>query len=163
MEGLVGALTRRGYLVGTVKSMHHTDTTFTIDVAGKDSYRHRTAGASFVIAQSDVETTYIQRHEEGEGKKSLKELLTLVPEKTDYLVCEGLGERSERVVEIVCLKTPEQWEETQDVRKPANIIALSGIIANQHSGFKGFRVFNVLKEEDASELVGLVEAKSVEF
>lgn len=163
VERLVRALTRRSYLVGTVKSMYHTSTTFTIDVVGKDTYRHREAGASFVIAQSDVETSYIQRHGVGEGKKSLKKLLALVPEETDYLVCEGLGERLEQVVEIVCLKTPEHWEETQDARKPANVIALSGIIANQHSEFRGFRVFNVLNEEDAQELVGVVEETSVEF
>jgi len=163
VEGLVRGLTRRGHLVGTVKSMHHTGTSFTIDVAGKDTHRHREAGASFVIAQSDVETSFIQRHGDGERKKSLEELLALVPKKIDYLVCEGLGERSERAVEILCLKTPGHWEETQDVRKPANIIALSGLMANQHSEFRGFRVFNVLNEEDALELVGLVEEKSVGF
>jgi len=163
VERLVGALSKRGHRVGTIKSMLHATTTFTIDIAGKDTYRHRLAGAWFVIAQSGVETSYIERHEDQAGKKSLSELLRFVPEGTGYLVCEGLGERSDRIVEIVCLKAPESWDETQDVRKPGNIVALSGIMANQHSEFQEFRVFNVLDERDLEELVGLVEERSVEF
>jgi Molybdopterin guanine dinucleotide synthesis protein B len=50
---LVGALVRelpaRGYRVSTIKYAHHA---FDIDVPGKDSYRHREAGAAEVLAAS---------------------------------------------------------------------------------------------------------------
>ena len=41
---LIAELTRRGIDVGSVK--HHHRTGFEFDVPGKDSYRHREAGAS---------------------------------------------------------------------------------------------------------------------
>ena len=46
MERLVAEITGRGFTVSTVKHAHHT---FDVDQPGKDSHRHRTAGASEVI------------------------------------------------------------------------------------------------------------------
>jgi molybdopterin-guanine dinucleotide biosynthesis protein MobB len=42
---LVREFTRRGILVGTIKHTHHRHE---LDVPGKDSYQHRTAGAAVV-------------------------------------------------------------------------------------------------------------------
>ncbi|MBV6635133.1 MAG: molybdopterin-guanine dinucleotide biosynthesis protein B, partial [Mameliella sp.] len=49
MERLVTEITKRGLTVSTVKHAHHT---FDVDHPGKDSYRHRHAGASEVILSS---------------------------------------------------------------------------------------------------------------
>ncbi|SHF30041.1 molybdopterin guanine dinucleotide biosynthesis accessory protein MobB [Litoreibacter ascidiaceicola] len=49
MERLVSEITRRGFTVSTLKHAHHS---FDVDHAGKDSYRHREAGASQVILAS---------------------------------------------------------------------------------------------------------------
>ncbi|MGP6087215.1 molybdopterin-guanine dinucleotide biosynthesis protein B [Antarctobacter jejuensis] len=49
MERLVTEITGRGLTVSTVKHAHHT---FDVDHPGKDSYRHRHAGASEVILSS---------------------------------------------------------------------------------------------------------------
>ncbi len=49
MERLVTEITTRGLTVSTVKHAHHT---FDVDHPGKDSYRHRHAGASEVILSS---------------------------------------------------------------------------------------------------------------
>jgi molybdopterin-guanine dinucleotide biosynthesis protein MobB len=48
---LVGELRRRGLSVSTIKHTHHHDVEF--DVPGKDSWRHREAGAREVIVASD--------------------------------------------------------------------------------------------------------------
>jgi molybdopterin-guanine dinucleotide biosynthesis protein MobB len=48
---LVGELRRRGLTVSTVKHTHHHD--IELDVPGKDSWRHREAGAHEVIVASD--------------------------------------------------------------------------------------------------------------
>jgi len=162
VEGLVRTLTGQGHRVGTLKSMQKVHTTFTIDVEGKDTYRHRVAGAGFVIARSAVETSFIQRHEET-GKKAFHELLRFVPANTDYLICEGLEERSEHIVEVLCLKAPEFWEETLAVRKPQNIIALSGILANHCSRLHDHQVFNVLEQDVLDKLSALVEQRSRVF
>ena len=49
MERLVTEITERGLTVSTVKHAHHT---FDVDHPGKDSYRHRAAGASQVLLSS---------------------------------------------------------------------------------------------------------------
>lgn len=50
VEALIRELTGRGYRISTIKHAHHA---FNIDVPGKDSYRHREAGAHEVIVASD--------------------------------------------------------------------------------------------------------------
>ncbi len=49
MERLVTEITERGYSVSTLKHAHHT---FDVDQPGKDSYRHRDAGAHQVLLAS---------------------------------------------------------------------------------------------------------------
>ncbi len=49
MERLVTEITGRGFTVSTLKHAHHT---FDVDHPGKDSYRHRHAGAHQVLLSS---------------------------------------------------------------------------------------------------------------
>lgn len=49
VERLVAEITGRGYSVSTIKHAHHA---FDVDHPGRDSYRHREAGASEVILAS---------------------------------------------------------------------------------------------------------------
>ena len=49
MERLVGEISSRGFSVSTIKHAHHT---FDIDQKGKDSFRHRLAGAQEVLLSS---------------------------------------------------------------------------------------------------------------
>jgi len=49
MERLVREITSRGVTVSTIKHAHHS---FDIDHKGKDSYRHREAGATEVLLSS---------------------------------------------------------------------------------------------------------------
>ena len=49
MERLVSNITARGFSVSTIKHAHHS---FDVDHEGKDSYRHRAAGAREVLLAS---------------------------------------------------------------------------------------------------------------
>ncbi|SIO21761.1 molybdopterin-guanine dinucleotide biosynthesis protein B [Vannielia litorea] len=49
MERLVAEITARGFSVSTVKHAHHA---FDVDQPGKDSFRHRAAGAREVLVAS---------------------------------------------------------------------------------------------------------------
>ncbi len=49
MERLVSEMTSRGYSVSTIKHAHHS---VDVDQPGKDSYRHRAAGASQTVLAS---------------------------------------------------------------------------------------------------------------
>ena len=46
MERLVTEITSRGFKVSTINHAHHS---FDVDHPGRDSHRHRTAGASEVM------------------------------------------------------------------------------------------------------------------
>jgi molybdopterin-guanine dinucleotide biosynthesis protein MobB len=52
IERLIPALQKRDLSVSTIKHTHHHD--IELDVPGKDSHRHRLAGASEVIVASDT-------------------------------------------------------------------------------------------------------------
>lgn len=56
VEQLVGRITGAGYSVGTVKHVAHGD--LRVDTGGKDTERHRRAGARAAVAVSDEETVY---------------------------------------------------------------------------------------------------------
>jgi len=51
IERLIPAILARGLSVSTIKHTHHHD--IELDRPGKDSHRHRSAGASEVIIASD--------------------------------------------------------------------------------------------------------------
>lgn len=84
VEKLVRQLTARGFRVSTVKHAHHS---FDIDHEGRDSFRHRKAGASQVAVISKDRTAII--HElRGEQEPSLAEVLArLMP--CDLVIVEG--------------------------------------------------------------------------
>lgn len=68
---LIPLLVERGLRVATLKHAHHA---FDVDQPGKDSYRHRAAGASEVIVSSA--RRWVQMHEVGTGREAtLAELL----------------------------------------------------------------------------------------
>ena len=52
VERLIGVFLKKGLKVSTIKHSHHK---FQIDKKGKDSFRHRKAGASETILASDYE------------------------------------------------------------------------------------------------------------
>ena len=84
IENLLPLLVARGLKVSVVKHAHHA---FDIDRPGKDSYRHRQAGASEVLISSDVRWALM--HElRGESEPSLAALLqALAP--CDLVLVDG--------------------------------------------------------------------------
>ncbi|GLQ27684.1 molybdopterin-guanine dinucleotide biosynthesis protein B [Sulfitobacter pacificus] len=84
MERLVTEITGRGFSVSTVKHAHHS---FDVDHPGKDSFRHRAAGATEVLLAS--RNRFALMHElRDEEEPSLTELLTRLS-AVDLLLVEG--------------------------------------------------------------------------
>jgi len=81
---LVAELGARGLRVATVKHAHHE---FDIDQPGKDSYRHRDAGAEEVIVASRRRWAHIRELGDG-GEPPLGELLAHLGE-VDLVLVEG--------------------------------------------------------------------------
>lgn len=84
VERLVSEFTTRGFSVSTIKHAHHD---FDVDRSGKDSYRHREAGAREVLLSS--RKRFALMHElRGNDEPSLEMLLAkLAP--VDLVLIEG--------------------------------------------------------------------------
>lgn len=84
MERLVAEITGRGFTVSTIKHAHHS---FDVDHPGKDSYRHRAAGASEVLLASGKR--FALMHElRGAEEPALPELLGKLA-AVDLVLIEG--------------------------------------------------------------------------
>lgn len=84
MERLLAEITGRGFSVSTVKHAHHT---FDVDHPGKDSHRHRMAGATEVLLAS--RNRFALMHElRNEDEPTLEFLLTKVA-PVDLVLIEG--------------------------------------------------------------------------
>lgn len=84
MERLVTEITGRGITVSTVKHAHHS---FDVDHPGKDSFRHRAAGASEVLLASRNRIALMQELRDM-PEPPLSELLTRLS-PVDLVLIEG--------------------------------------------------------------------------
>ena len=94
MERLVAEIIGRGYTVSTLKHAHHT---FDVDHPGKDSHRHRIAGASQVLLASTERWALMNEHR-GTQEPSLPELLAKL-DPVDLILIEGWKRDSHPKVE----------------------------------------------------------------
>ena len=95
VERLVTELTRRGWRISTVKHAHHS---FDIDHEGRDSFRHRQAGASEVAVVSRSRWAIIHESR-GEEEPSLDDMLAkLAP--CDLVIVEGYKRDSHDKIEV---------------------------------------------------------------
>ncbi|MBS4045146.1 MAG: molybdopterin-guanine dinucleotide biosynthesis protein B [Alphaproteobacteria bacterium] len=95
LADLIPLLVARGVKVSTIKHAHHD---FDIDRPGKDSYRHREAGASEVLISSAKR--YAVMHElRGAAEPTLDELLTRLS-PVDLVLVEGFKTSSHAKIEV---------------------------------------------------------------
>ena len=95
VEKLVVALTQRGYRISTVKHAHHS---FDIDHEGRDSFRHRSAGATEVAVVSKSRWAIIHELRE-EAEPPLADILAkLAP--CDLVIVEGYKRDSHDKIEV---------------------------------------------------------------
>ena len=100
MERLVAEITGRGFSVSTVKHAHHV---FDVDQKGKDSYRHRTAGATEVLLASRKRFALMHELRE-EAEPELDDLLAkLAP--VDLVLIEGYKRDAHAKVEAFRAET----------------------------------------------------------
>ncbi|HKS88986.1 MAG TPA: molybdopterin-guanine dinucleotide biosynthesis protein B [Stellaceae bacterium] len=95
LSGLIPELVARGLTVSTIKHAHHS---FDIDQPGKDSWRHRAAGASEVMVASARRWALMRElHEEAEP--TLDELVARM-RPVDLLLVEGFKRHPHPKVEV---------------------------------------------------------------
>lgn len=116
---LVQHLSRAGYRISTIKHAHHS---IDLDRPGKDSWRHREAGASEVLLATS--RRYILMHElRAEDEPSLADLIArLTP--VDLVIVEGFKgtqlpkievHRAERATDLIARSDPDVVAVASDV------------------------------------------------
>ncbi len=107
IEKLVPELTRRGYRVATVKHDVHG---FEVDREGKDSWRHKQAGAHTVVISSPKKVALIR---DVEKDLTLEEIREKLIQDVDLIISEGYKKdvqpkieifRKEKHKELLCTK-----------------------------------------------------------
>lgn len=116
IAALLPLLRARGLAVSTIKHAHHG---FDIDRPGKDSHRHREAGAQEVLIASAGR--WVLMHENAGPEPELNELLTrLAP--VDLVLVEGFKSHPGPKLEVYrsVLGKPPLWPERPDIAAVAS-------------------------------------------
>jgi molybdopterin-guanine dinucleotide biosynthesis protein B len=109
VEQLIGHLKRAGQRVSVVKHAHHA---FDIDHEGKDSWRHRRAGAFEVVIASDRRLAKM-REFEVQADPSVHELIAEL-DPCDWVLVEGFKRSALPKIEIWRAATGHSTQYTSD-------------------------------------------------
>ena len=139
IQGIIRELKLRGYSVATIKHDVHG---FDIDKKGKDTYKHREAGAETVIISSKNRLAMIKELEE---EIELNEVIRLVKDK-DIILVEGYKKSNLRKIEVYRKGISENIITPKD-----KLIAIASDIELDISDV------DVINKEDYKELVNLIE------
>jgi molybdopterin-guanine dinucleotide biosynthesis protein B len=93
IEKLIPVLTQRGYRIGTIKHTHHA---IDIDRSGKDSARHRTAGAETVMLASPGRIAMFK----ATASEALDGLIRYFDD-VDLLITEGYKRENKPKIEVL--------------------------------------------------------------
>ena len=96
VEQLIPALRLRGLRVSVVKHAHHS---FDIDHPGKDTWRHREAGAFEVVAAS-AQRLVLMREFEQAAELSVHQLIAELYEGVDWVLVEGFKDSDLQKIEV---------------------------------------------------------------
>jgi molybdopterin-guanine dinucleotide biosynthesis protein B len=96
VERLIPALKLRGLRVSVVKHAHHA---FDIDHPGKDTFRHREAGAFEVVVASDRRLALMREFEQP-ARLTVHHLLAELWDGVDWVLVEGFKDSNLLKVEV---------------------------------------------------------------
>jgi molybdopterin-guanine dinucleotide biosynthesis protein B len=144
VEKLVAALTERGHCVSTVKHAHHS---FDIDHEGRDSFRHRKAGAMEVAVVSRHRWAIIHELREEEEPPLAELLAKLAP--CDLVIVEGYKRDSHDKIEVRNLALDHPRLAGDDPTIVA--IAANGVVADAP--------VPVFERDDVSALASFIEMR----
>ncbi len=96
VERLIPALKMRGLRVSVVKHAHHS---FDIDRPGKDTWRHREAGAFEVVVASDQRLALMREFEQP-ARLTVHQLIAELYEGVDWVLVEGFKDSDLQKIEV---------------------------------------------------------------
>jgi molybdopterin-guanine dinucleotide biosynthesis adapter protein len=110
VEQLIPALKRKGQRVSVVKHAHHK---FDIDHPGKDTYRHREAGAFEVVVASDKRLALMREFEQL-TQLGVRDLIAELDGGVDWVLVEGFKHSDLPKIEV--WREPAEGEAPRPVR-----------------------------------------------
>ncbi len=147
LEKLIAELTHRKIDVATCK--HHGHPDFEIDIPGKDSYRHRAAGASAVVVMSDIRLGFV---EELRKPKTCADALKLLPNH-DIVLVEGFRDEGLPYVEIMRAANERDRSFAQEFCQLLQNAKTSKV--TNRSSFPTATVSDIPEVQDACKVAGL--------
>ncbi|EFI62164.1 MULTISPECIES: molybdopterin-guanine dinucleotide biosynthesis protein B [Comamonas] len=102
VEALVMLMKQRGLRVSVIKHAHHD---FDVDREGKDSWRHRKAGAYEVLLASDRRMALMREYEQP-AQLSMHHMLAQLDPSVDWVLIEGFKHGGLPKIEV--------WRQQQD-------------------------------------------------
>ena len=96
VEQLIPALRFRGYRVAVIKHAHHT---FDLDRPGKDTWRHREAGAVEIVAASPKRLVFMREFEQ-DAVHDVHQLIARLNARPDWVLVEGFKQSSLPKIEV---------------------------------------------------------------
>ena len=111
VEKLIPALKARGLRVSVVKHAHHN---FDIDHPGKDTFRHRQAGAFEVVVASSKRMALIREFEALNSSLDVHSLIAELDGGVDWVLVEGF--KSSDLPKIEIWRAPAGDEEAKPLR-----------------------------------------------
>lgn len=112
IEQIIPLLRQQGLRVSVVKHAHHR---FDIDHPGKDSHRHREAGAFEVVIASDRRLALVREFEQP-AQLTVHQMLAELYDGVDWVLVEGFKESD--ILKIEVWRAPEPGREERPVRYP---------------------------------------------
>ena len=107
VERLIACLTREGLDIGSIK--HHGHARFDVDIEGKDSYRHRAAGATETYIAAPGQVAMVSTID---GEAECAELVRRMPGH-DLVIVEGYRNSGLPVIEIMRAANPNDQQVAQ--------------------------------------------------
>lgn len=143
IEKMIPELKKRGYRVGTVK---HTPHGYDLDKTGKDSHRHRRAGAAVAIAAGNEEMVITRDLPPASATETLTFLTPWFGE-VDLVITEGYKQADKPKIEIVVPDRAPRFLEDP---------ALLAVVGEQEDLPAGLTAFG---PDDIVPLVDLIAAR----
>ena len=142
IEKVIGLLAKRGYRVATVK---HTHKNFSMDAEGKDSWRHKAAGAKTVVLASPSQFSVVS---DTDRELTIDDVIERFVTGADILIVEGFKRDSFPKIEV---SRNGSSHDLRCLNDPSIIAVASDKLLNLH-----IPSFDI---NDAEGITGFIEEK----
>jgi molybdopterin-guanine dinucleotide biosynthesis adapter protein len=148
IERVIPVLTSRGLKVSVLKHAHHT---FDIDQPGKDSFRHREAGASEVMMVS-AKRWVVMHEARGEPEPSMEDMLARFAD-CDVVLVEGYKFGALPKIEVFRGAFSKESNTEPMFLRDKNIVAIATDANDQLRGQTNLPLLDLNHPEDVASFV----------